>query len=152
MYRVLFYDRENATRSILAEVIMNHWGKGKFKAYSAGTNPTGEINPKALAALEKTKLPAEGLYSKSIDEFSQPDSPQMDFVIALCDKALSEKEPVWPDHTITALWDVENPYEHDDIDVIHEIIHTLDSRINLFMQLPMDKLEHLKKQQAVQSL
>ena len=152
MYNVLFYDAENATRSILAEVILNHWGKGKFQAYSAGSHPTGEVNPKAIEALQHAQLPTEGLRSKSIDEFAAESAPQMDFVFTLCDKALNEKLPPWPDHTITASWDIENPNEHDDIDVIHEIIHALDSRINLFMQLPIEKLEHLKIQQAVQDI
>ncbi len=151
MYQVLFYDTENATRSILAEAILNHWGKDKFKAYSAGSHPLGTVNPKAIHALEKAKLPTEGLRSKSLTEFEGESAPQFDFVICLCDKA-KELCPVWPDHTITASWDVENPNEHDDLDVIHEIIHTLDSRINLLIQLPIEKLEHLKIQQAVTEL
>lgn len=152
MYNVLFYDTENATRSILAEVILNHWGKEKFKAFSAGSKPTGVVNPKAIEALQHAKLPVNGLRSKGIDEFDSEDAPQMDFVISLCDKAMGETVPNWPDHTITASWDVENPNEHDDLDVIHEIIHSLDSRINLFIQLPIAKLEHLKVQQAVNDL
>ena len=151
MYNVLFIDTENATRSILAESILNHWGKEKFTAYRAGTNPKGEVNPKAIAALEKTGLPTAGLKSKSLNEFEQEDAPEFDFVITLCEKAV-EVCPLWPDHVITAAWDVENPSEHEDINVIHEIIHALDSRINLFIQLPINKLEHLKIKQAVSEI
>lgn len=148
MYNVLFYDKENATRSILAESILNQRGKDRFKAYSAGSHPIGKVNPLAISALEKAKIPIEGLRSKSIQEFENEDAPQFDFVIVLCEKA-AEVCPVWPEHTVTTQWDVYNPNEHEDVNVIHEILLALDSRINLLMQLPVEKLDHLKHKQAV---
>lgn len=151
MYKVLFFDKENATRSILAEAILNKRGAGRFEAYSAGSCPVDQVNPKALDALEKANLPTVGLESQSVDELAAKVGKDFDFIFVLCDKAVEEM-PVLADHTITSVWDLESPYDHDDVDVIHAILQALDSRINLLMQLPVEKLEHLKLVQAVKNI
>ncbi|WP_321325374.1 arsenate reductase ArsC [Thiomicrorhabdus sp.] len=153
MYNVLFIDLENSVRSILAEALLNHWGKDKFTAYSAGSEPSGEINPHVIQLLEKAQLPTEGLHSKSVSEFSKDESPKMDFVFILCDKVRGEVCPIWPEHTITAVWGIDSPYSDDlHMDVIREILHSLESRINVFVQLPISKLEHLKLQEEIHNL
>lgn len=153
MYNVLFIDKENSVRSILAEVLMNHYGKDKFNAYSSGSEPSGEIHPNVIQLLKHAKLPTENLNSKSVDEFAKEEAPQMDFVFVLCDKVREEVCPIWPEHTITAVWGIDSPYSDDlQIDAIREILHSLESRINLFVQLPINKLEHLKLQEEIHNL
>ncbi|BCN92264.1 hypothetical protein THMIRHAM_00490 [Thiomicrorhabdus immobilis] len=150
MYNVLFIDTENATRSIVAEALLNHWGKGKFQAYSAGSEPINDINPHALAVLKNANLSVADAYPKGLDVFSGDDAPQMDFVFILCDKVRNEVCPIWPDHTITAVWDINIPTADDlYIDAVREVLHSLEARIQLFIQLPIAKLEHLKLKQAV---
>lgn len=151
MYKVLFFDTENATRSILAEAILNKRGAGRFEAFSAGSHPVEQINPKAIEVLVKAQLSTENLYSKSVASLEEQVGSDFDFIFVLCDKAV-ETCPVLADHTITSVWDLESPYEHDDIDVIHNILQALDSRINLLMQLPIEKLEHLKLVQEVKNI
>lgn len=153
MYNVLFIDQENSVRSILAEALLNHWGKDKFNAYSSGSEPSGEVHPQVIETLKHAKLPTENLYSKSVNEFSKEDSPQMDFVFILCDKVRGEVCPIWPDHTITSVWAIDSPYSDDlNIDAIREILHSLENRINLFVQLPISKLEHLKLKEEIHNL
>lgn len=143
IYNVLFLCQTNTARSLIAEAILNHHGKGIFKAYSAGTQPAGEANPEALSMLEKVGLPTENLYSKHFSEFEKPDAPKMDFVIALCDKAHHEICPIWPEHKITANWAMEQlDAEHPE--ALHNDFQYLENRIKLFTNLPIDKLEHLK--------
>lgn len=150
MYNVLFIDTENAARSIVAEALLNHWGKDKFQAYSAGSHPSGKLNKHVVTILEHAKLSLTDARSKGLDEFSTEDSPQMDFVFILCDKAHEEICPIWPEHTITAVWNINSPYVDDlHIDAARDILHSLESRINLFIQLPIAKLEHLKLQQEL---
>ena len=153
MYNVLFIDTENSARSIIAEALLNHWGKDKFKAYSAGSQPSGELNEHVVGILEHAKLSLADARSKSLDEFSASDAPQIDFVFILCDKAHGEICPIWPEHTITAIWNINSPYVDDlNMDAVREILHTLESRINLFTQLPIAKLEHLKLQQELNAI
>ncbi len=108
-FNVLFLCTGNSARSILAESLVNHWGRGKFIGYSAGSAPKGQVHPIALELLRQMKLPASDMRSKSWDEFAQPGAPQLDFVFTVCDNAAGEMCPVWPGQPMTAHWGVEDP-------------------------------------------
>ena len=106
---VLFLCTHNSARSVLAEVLLNQLGRGRFKAYSAGSHPSGRVNPFALELLERNRLPAADLRSKAWDEFAGPDAPPLDFVFTVCDQAAGEVCPIWPGQPVSAHWGYRGP-------------------------------------------
>ncbi|WP_454728051.1 MULTISPECIES: arsenate reductase ArsC [Cupriavidus] len=156
-YNVLFICTGNSARSILAEGLMNHLGKGRFQAYSAGSHPAGVVNPLALGALAHLGLPTEGYRSKSWDEFSRNGAPALDFVFTVCDKAAGEVCPVWPGQPMTAHWGVPDPAAVEGLDAhkqhaVHDVAITLKRRIELFLSLPISKLDAVALQKAVRDI
>jgi arsenate reductase len=156
-YHVLFLCTGNSARSILAEALMNHWGRGRFRGFSAGSFPTGKVNPHALALLERMNIPAEGARSKSWDEFAAPGAPPLDFVITVCDNAAGEVCPVWPGQPLTAHGGVEDPAaatgsEVDITNAFRHAFNALEHRIRAFTALPVASLERLKLQQHLDEI
>ncbi len=148
VYNVLFLCTGNSARSIMAEVMLNHFGRGRFKAYSAGSRPGGSVNPLSLETLESLGLPTAGLRSKSWDEFAAPGSPLLDFIITVCDNAASEVCPVWPGKPTTAHWGVADPAAVEGSDLqrraaFRDAAVVLRRRIDLFLSLPLEKLDAL---------
>lgn len=148
VYNVLFLCTGNSARSILAEAWLNAVGQPRFKAYSAGSRPAGRVNPFALELLQKNHLDTPELRSKSWDEFAQPGSPQMDFVFTVCDNAAGEACPVWPGQPVSAHWGVDDPAAiggaaEDKRRAFLRAFTELSARINIFVSLPLDKLDRL---------
>ncbi|MFI4914398.1 MAG: arsenate reductase ArsC [Steroidobacterales bacterium] len=157
IYNVLFLCTGNSARSILAEVLMGRWGQGKFKAFSAGSHPKGEVHPLALDLLRYRGLPTDGLRSKSWDEFAQPGSPNLDFVFTVCDNAAGEVCPYWPGQPMTAHWGVPDPaaVEGTDADKRRAFLQacgTLEARIKLFASLPVRTLDRIRLQQRIDEI
>ena len=147
-YNVLFLCTGNSARSILAEALLNHLGKGLFHAYSAGSHPAGAVNPFAIELLQKSKLPVADLRSKSWDEFATPGAPEFDFVFTVCDNAAGEACPAWPGQPTTAHWGIEDPAsaEGDNADkhrAFSQAYTQLNRRISIFISLPVEKLDKL---------
>lgn len=145
-FNVLFLCTGNSARSILAEALMNHRGRGRFRGFSAGSFPTGRVNPHALALLERLNIPAEGARSKSWDEFAAPGAPPIDFVITVCDNAAGEVCPVWPGHPLSAHWGVEDPAAASGTDAeiaaaFQQAFTVLEHRVRAFLELPVESLE-----------
>jgi arsenate reductase (thioredoxin) len=148
IYNVLFLCTGNSARSILAEAILNNRGKGRFKAFSAGSHPKGVVHPLAFSLLERKGLPTEGLRSKAWDEFAKPGAPALDFVFTVCDNAAGEVCPVWPGQPMTAHWGQPDPaaVEGTDLDktnAFREAFRMLERRIELFSSLPIASLDRL---------
>lgn len=153
MYHVLVLCTGNSARSILAEAILARDGAGRIRAHSAGSNPTGRINPAALKLLERRGLPTAGLRSKSWNEFASPGAPEMDLVITVCASAAGEVCPIWPGAPLTAHWGIDDPASApaDQIDLAFQIAyHRLSARINAFLALPFEEMtpEQLKPRLA----
>lgn len=147
-YNVLFLCTGNSARSILAEAILNSEGGGRFRAWSAGSMPKGEVHPVALELLAKLKHPIDALRSKSWSEFAAADAPRMDFVITVCDNAAGEVCPVWPGQPITAHWGVPDPAAVEGTPsechlAFADTYRMLRNRISLFINLPLHKLDRL---------
>ncbi|WP_035384567.1 arsenate reductase ArsC [Ferriphaselus sp. R-1] len=146
-YHVLVLCTGNSARSILGEVLFNHLGKGLFKAYSAGSKPAGRVNPGALEWLQANGHSTEGLRSKSWDEFAAPGAPEFDFIFTVCDNAAGETCPVWLGHPATAHWGIPDPahVEGDEArrTAFKRAAEQLARRIQLFMALPIDRLDKL---------
>jgi len=149
IYNVLFLCTGNSARSIMAEKLMEHWGKGKFKAYSAGSYPSGQVNPFAIQTLAARGLSTEGLRSKSWDEFAVAGAPHLDFVFTVCDNAAGEVCPIWSGQPMTAHWGVEDPAalegtDQEKLGGFRKICGYLENRIKMFASLPIEKLDHIK--------
>jgi arsenate reductase (thioredoxin) len=147
-YNVLFLYTGNSARSIMAEAIMNHKGRPKFTAYSAGSHPSGRVRPEALRQLESAHLSTNGLRSKNWDEFAKPDAPKLDFVFTVCDNAAKEVCPLWPGQPMTAHWGVPDPAvvqaTSEEVEkACRDAFFMLDRRINLFLCLPLSSLDGL---------
>jgi arsenate reductase len=153
MKRILFLCTGNSCRSQMAQVIMNRFGKGRFEAFSAGSKPAGYVHPLAIKTLEDVGLSTEGLRCKSWEEF---EGHTFDFVITVCERA-RESCPVWPGQPITAHWGFEDPAgatgtEEEKLRVFRRVFTELQTRIGLFLALPMDKLTHLELEKQVRSI
>jgi protein-tyrosine-phosphatase len=156
-YNVLFLCTGNSARSILAEVLLNSMGGGRFVAYSAGSHPKGSVNPHALKLLSKNRLPTDGLRSKSWDEFATADAPKLDFVFTVCDDAAGEVCPMWPGQPMTAHWGVPDPARatgtDEEVDrAFFRAFEQLQRRISLFASLRLDKLDRLTLQKRIEEI
>ena len=150
-FNVLILCTGNSARSILGEVLINHWGRGKFVGYSAGSTPKGQVHPIALELLRQLKLPTEGLRSKSWDEFAAPGAPKLDFVFTVCDNAAGETCPYWPGQPMTAHWGLEDPAavqgsETDQWFAFRTAFRELENRIKVFTSLPVRTLDRAQLQ------
>jgi len=157
IFNVLFLCTGNSARSIMAEAILNRLGKGRFHAFSAGSHPTGQVNPLAIEQLQRVGLPVEDLRSKNWDEFATPDSPPLDFVFTVCDKAAGEVCPVWPGQPMTAHWGIKDPVgveggEEDKRRAFALAFTHLSRRISIFISLPLAKLDAMTLKQKLDDI
>jgi len=157
IYNVLFLCTGNSARSILAESLLNHLGHGKFRAFSAGSFPKGQVHPMALELLKRTNLPMENLRSKSWDEFAAPAAPLIDFIFTVCDNAAGEVCPVWPGKPMTAHWGIADPAAVEGTDAqkmlaFRKALGELQTRIELLMSLPIESLDRLTLQSKLRDI
>lgn len=156
-FNVLFLCTGNSARSIMAEALLNHLGKGRFRAWSAGSFPTGKVNPFAIEMLHTVGYATDNLRSKSWEEFAGADAPAMDFIFTVCDNAAGEVCPVWPGHPVSAHWGFPDPAAVNGSDALkreafHRIFHEIRNRLQLFVSLPVEKLDHTALQHEVRAL
>jgi len=156
-FNVLFLCTGNSARSILAEQLINHWGQGRFRGFSAGSQPKGAVHPIALELLKHMQLPTEGLRSKSWDEFAVAGAPHLDFVFTVCDSAAAEVCPVWPGQPMTAHWGVADPAavqgsETEQWLAFRTAFRELQNRIKIFTSLPIRSLDRLKLQESLDAI
>jgi len=157
VYNVLFLCTGNSARSIFGEVLVNYWGQRKFRGYSAGSHPRGEVNPTTLELLRQLNFRTDGLRSKDWEEFSRPGAPQMDFVFTVCDNARAEVCPVWPGQPMTAHWGIPDPAaaegsETERMLAFREAFRALENRIKIFANLPISSLDKVKLQQQLDGI
>jgi arsenate reductase len=157
VWNVLFLCTGNSARSILAEVLVEHWGKGRFNGYSAGSFPKGAVHPLALEELERHHLSTSGLRSKSWSEFARPGARVMDFVFTVCDQAAGEACLVWPGNPVSAHWGVADPAagagnEAGQRRAFRTAYLALENRIKIFVALPIDRLDHLTIKRKVEEI
>ena len=156
-YNILFLCTGNSARSILAEGLVNHLSNGRFKGYSAGSQPMGRVNPLAIETLQQLGCDTSGMSSKSWDVFAGDDAPKMDFVITVCDSAAGEACPYWPGTPMTAHWGFADPSHVDGDDEAKRLAfartaQAITQRLRLFLSLPMDKLDRLSLQNELRAL
>ncbi len=156
-YNVLFLCTGNSARSILAESLLNHLGAGKFRGFSAGSFPKGQVHPLALELLRRMDLPSDGLRSKSWDEFAAHGAPPIDFIFTVCDNAAGEVCPIWPGKPMTAHWGIADPaaVEGSDADkafAFRKALKELETRIKLFVALPIESLDTLTLREKLRAI
>jgi arsenate reductase len=156
-YNVLFLCTGNSARSIMGEALLNHWGKGRFRAFSAGSHPKGQVHPMTLEVLRNMRMPTAGLRSKSWDEFATPDSPPLDFVFTVCDHAAKEFCPIWPRQPMKAHWGVADPAATEGNDeaklrAFEVAFRELDARIKIFSSLRLEQLDRLSLQRRLDEI
>lgn len=157
IYNVLFLCTGNSARSILAESLLNHWGHGRFRAFSAGSFPKGQVHPMAVELLKRTNLPTENLRSKSWDEFAASGAPELDFIFTVCDNAAGEVCPVWPGKPMSAHWGIADPAAvegtgADQASAFRKAFRELETRIKLFANLPIASLDQIKLQERLRAI
>jgi arsenate reductase len=157
VFNVLFLCTGNSARSIFGESLVNHWGRGRFQGFSAGSHPTGQVNPMALDLLKRLRFPTGHLRSKDWNEFATPEAPKMDFVFTVCDKAAAEVCPIWLGQPMTAHWGVPDPVavkggEKERMMAFRQAFSVLENRIRLFVNLPFDKPQGLKLQHKLDEI
>lgn len=157
IYNVLFLCTGNSTRSIIAEAIMNRVGQGTFKAYSAGSSPLGDVNPKVIELLKGLNFETDFARSKSWNEFAGPDAPRLDFVFTVCDNAAGEVCPIWPGQPMTAHWGVADPSDQSgtvaEINLAYmDTYRLLNNRISIFANLPISSLDRLSLQKQLNEI
>jgi protein-tyrosine-phosphatase len=157
IYNVLFLCTGNSARSILAESLVNHWGRGNFRGFSAGSHPKGAVHPMALELLNQMKLPTQGLRSKPWDEFAAPGAAPLDFVFTVCDNAAGEVCPYWPGQPITAHWGVPDPAAVEGSETqrwmaFRNAFKALESRVKIFTSLPIDSLDRMRLKERLEAI
>ena len=155
IYNVLFLCTGNSARSILGEAILNKDGAGRFRAFSAGSQPKGQVHPAALRLLDELGFPTEGYRSKNWDEFAAPGAPPLDFVFTVCDNAAGETCPIWPGQPMTAHWGIEDPAAIDgdrQPQAFRDALHALQRRVGLFVSLPMESIDELSLQTRLREI
>ena len=155
--KVLFLCTGNSARSQMAEVILNRLGRGKFKAFSAGSQPAGHVHPLALQMLRNAHFDVSSLRSKPWDEFAQPGAPSLDFVFTVCDNAAKEDCPVWPGQPMTAHWGLPDPAKAEGTyaekaDAFADTMRMLNQRVGIFVSLPLNKLSKLALQKHLDEI
>ncbi|MEO5805471.1 arsenate reductase ArsC [Devosia sp.] len=157
VYNVLFLCTGNSARSILGEAVLNHVGQGRFRGFSAGSAPKGQVHPLALETLHKVGISTDGLRSKPWDEFATADAPKMDFVFTVCDNAAGETCPIWPGQPMTAHWGIEDPAavggaEFKQVAAFEDALRFLRNRIGAFINLPLASLDRLTLNSRLESI
>jgi arsenate reductase len=157
VYHVLFLCTGNSARSIIAEAILNRYGHGRFKAYSAGSHPRGSVHPYTLELLRNLNFVTDGLRSKSWDEFATPDAPKLDFVFTVCDDAANEACPVWPGQPMSAHWGVPDPAAVEGTEAMKraafaDTCRMMTNRISVFTSLPFKSLDRLSLQKRLHEI
>jgi protein-tyrosine-phosphatase len=156
-FNVLFLCTGNSARSIMAEALLNFWGRGRFQAFSAGSHPKGAVHPLALDVLRRNRIPSDNLRSKSWDEFATPDAPPLDFVFTVCDRAAEEVCPVWPGQPMTAHWGIHDPAAVEGTDeaqsrAFNIAFRELDARLKIFTSLRLEMLDRLALQRQLDEI
>jgi arsenate reductase len=156
-YNVLFLCTGNSARSIMAEALLNYWGQGRFRAWSAGSKPKGEVHPLTVEVLDRSHLPTDGVRSTSWSEFSGPNAPKLDFVFTVCGNAANEQCPYWPGQPVSAHWGVDDPAaakgpKEEQLRAFTRALRELDARIKLFVSLPLESLDKLGLQEKLEAI
>jgi arsenate reductase len=156
-YHVLFLCTGNSARSILAESLVNHWGRGKFRGFSAGSFPKGQVHPMAMQLLRQLNLPTKGLRSKSWDEFAAPGAPPLDFIFTVCDNAAGEVCPLWPGKPMTAHWGIADPAavvgtDAEKVAAFNRALKELETRIKSLTELPLGSLDRMQLQEMLRAI